>query len=267
MSTQYGSTGSSAVATSPTHAQYTHIEGISGRVQSVGRYVSLPDNIYHKTNFYIRQSRGYVGNHKLTEFVYFRRLQWIYGVVAVASLFTAFSSLLSFLAFFVNIVFCVIWSQHLYVVVKTMPLVLMQPSLPDSHMSRSNQHLQISVEHHQADILETNDELVGILGTNRVSGKLLVFKHSAVSVMKSCMIISTVLFAVSLSLLSYCSGFGLVQSLKGHAWLNNTSRLSLLHPQLYMFKAAWLCFFVLLSGHLSLLYSHNTRTPCIIWLV
>lgn len=230
MSTQYGSTGSSSVATSkspstaatskavatPSTVQYTHIEGISGRVRSVGRRVSIPDNIYHRTNFYINQSRGYVGNHQLTEFFYFRRLQWIYGVVAVASLFTAFSSLFSFIAFVVNIVFCVIWSQHMYVVVKTMPLVLMMPSLPDSHMSRSNQHLRVSVEHHQADILETNDESVGILGTTQISGKLLVFRHSVVSMMKSCMIISTVLFAVSLSLVSYCSGFGFAHALNGH---------------------------------------------------
>lgn len=230
MSTQYGSTGSSAVPTSkspstaatskaiatPATVQYTHIEGISGRVQSVGRNVSIPDNIYYKTNFYIKQSRGYVGNHQLTQFFYFRKLQWIYMAVAVTSFFTAFSSLISFIAFFVNIVFCVIWSQHMYVVVKTMPLVLMMPSLPDSQMSHSNQHLRVSVEHHQADILETNDELVGILGTNQVSGKLLVFTHTAVFKMKSCMIVSTALFAVSLSLVSYCSGFGLAHSLNGH---------------------------------------------------
>lgn len=230
MSTQYGSTGSSpkacAVASSSAvarpstiYSEHLHIEGVGRTVRSTGKYVKLPDNIYYKTNFYIKQSRCYAGSYKLTEFFYFRKLQWIYVIVAVASFFTVFSSIFSFIAFFVNVAFCIIWSQHMFVVVSTMPHVLSHPIWPDSLMSRSNWHIQESVEHCQleADIRATNDEVTGTVNfdASRTSRKYLVFKYSAVSVMRTCVIISTILFVVNVTLLSYCLGFALMQSLIG----------------------------------------------------
>ena len=197
-------------------ARYLHVEGGRASVKSFARRVYIAPNIYIKTNFYIKQSGNYVGDNKLTQFVYFRRMQWVYLAIVVASFFAVFSTIFSFLSLAVNAAFFIIWSQHMYVVFTTMPLVLRQPSLPDNRMSLSNDHLQISIDQFRADFAETNDELIGIVGGNRTSGKIQVFKHSTVSLMKKCMAVSIISFIACVTMLIYCSACGILGALLSH---------------------------------------------------
>ena len=67
-------------------ANYLRIEGGHGRVTDVSKRVFIPNTIYHKTNFYIRESRKYFPGHPLRCFFHFRGMQWVYLAVAVASL-------------------------------------------------------------------------------------------------------------------------------------------------------------------------------------
>ena len=43
--------------------------------------VNLRDNCYVRTNFYINQSRPYVGDHKLTRYLYLSFSDWFFSIV------------------------------------------------------------------------------------------------------------------------------------------------------------------------------------------
>jgi len=72
--------------------QYGYLEGEHTRVTRVGRTVYLKPNNYIKTNHYINESRKYVGKHKLTRYLYFRYMEWVYLLIFIASIFTIFSA-------------------------------------------------------------------------------------------------------------------------------------------------------------------------------
>ena len=198
-------------------ARYIRVEGGHARLRDVGRVVSVPSNMYLKTNFYIRQSRQYFKEHKLHCFVYFRGMLWSYILVALCSLLAPTSSTYAFICLVANVVFTVLWSQHFYVVLTTLPLVLSQKVLLEEGAGTTNKHLEISIEQHRTDILEKDGEMVGILGRKRGSGKFQAFTASAIQMIKGCRIASTVCLVVSLCFLVYCTASGVLRAIHGQA--------------------------------------------------
>lgn len=197
-------------------ASYLHIEGGHARVRNVSRRVFIPNNIYSKTNFYIKQSRKYFPGHPLHCLLYFRGMQWVYLAVACLSVLGPVSAIYAFLCFVVNAVFTAVFSQHLYVVFTTLPIVLSQPIVQDDG-GLNNRHLEISVEHQRADILQTNGEIVGIVGGVRGKGKIQAFTVSGMMVMKKCRIVSIVCFVACCCFLVYCSASGILVAINGNA--------------------------------------------------
>lgn len=197
--------------------QHVHLEFGGLRVRNVGQTVNIPNNIYLKTNFFIKQSRKYFEDDKLCCFVYFRGMQWAYLVMACLSIFAATSSVYAFLWLIVNATFMVIWTQHMLVVFTTLPLVLRQHMLSGTNTSSSyNQHFNVLRQHCSADILESNGEGCGILRTKAASYEFQSFSPAAVSIMKSCRLISIISFTVCFTLLIYCCASGILITLKGH---------------------------------------------------
>ena len=194
--------------------QYGYLEKEHTRVTRVGRTVYLKPNNYIKTNHYINESRKYVGKHKLTRYLYFRYMEWVYLLIFIASIFTIFSAAYAFIMTIVNGIFFVIWLQHMYVNVGTMPHVLRQPSLPDHQLELGNNLLRISVEKYRALFAHTNEELIGIVGGSSDSVTVQVFRHSSMTIMKICVAVSSIAFISSVAMLIYCLSVGIIGALE-----------------------------------------------------
>lgn len=194
--------------------QYAYLEGERTQVKRVGRTVYLKPNSYIKTNHYINESRKYVGKHKLTRYLYFPYMEWVYLLIVIGSLFTIFSAVYAFIMTVVNGIFFFIWLQHIYVNVGTMPHVLRQPSLPNHQLPLENNLLQFSVENYRALFAHNNEEVVGIVGGSSGSITLQVFRHSAMTRMKKCVIVSSIAFVSCVATLIYCLSVGIIGVLK-----------------------------------------------------
>ena len=193
--------------------QHVHLEVGGLRVKRVGRTVHIPNNIYLKTIFFIKQSRKYFEDYKLHYFIYFRGMLWTYIVIVCLSVFAATSSVYAI----VNATYALFWMQHMFVVFTTLPLVLRQHVLSGTDSSSIyNRHFNISVEHYSADILERDGKRCGVLKTNTASCEFQAFSRAAISIMKSCRLFSIVSFTACLTLLVYCCACGIIRALKGH---------------------------------------------------
>ena len=102
------------------------VKDVSKPVKNAG------NSLFARTNFYIKQSQQYVGNHKLTCYWYIPYLY--YGVITIVSGLNLFVFLHSIYAFVILVVelFCLImYTQNMYVNIQTMRHVLKQPSVPN----------------------------------------------------------------------------------------------------------------------------------------
>ena len=143
------------------------LEGERFEVKEVGKEVSIGSSIYSKTNFWINESRPYVGDHKLTRYVHLRPMMWVFLLIFLASLAAPAYYAYAFVMFGIGLVFFVIFLQHMYVNVKTIPYVLKQPSVPYTWMDIGNTFLEITLEKYHAVFAVSSQAGIGQI----ISGK------------------------------------------------------------------------------------------------
>ena len=197
------------------------ITGERVEVKEFGRTVSTDPYMFGKTNFFIKQSRPYVGNRTLTEYVYIKWLHWLYIPVFISSLFVLFNENFAYVMLGVNLVILAIYLQNMYVNVYTMRYVLKQPSFPDNQLKRANTFFEITQEEFAATYAVSHR--AGLCQVLHARGrvKIQVFRHSTMQVMKYCVIISTVCFISALFLVVYCLVWGILKTSEAQLQDNN----------------------------------------------
>ena len=175
-------------------------------VQSVGRETTLSGYLYGDTNFYIRSSAQYFRDRKLTTYIYFYYMQYVYLVVFIVSCLSPLSFILALIMTAINILFLVFYSQHLYVNIKTMvPCVLKQPTLPDRNMTTNNDHLEITAAEFSLTYAQYREHGIGVLSADGGTVQIQVFRERAMQKMRLCVVLSTVSFFVCVAMLIYCN--------------------------------------------------------------
>ncbi len=193
------------------------IQGSNVQIHEVGQRVMIGKYMYTRTNFYIDQSRKYVGKRTLTKYLNIKWLHWIYVPIFLGSLFSEFNYIATFVMFGVNFVVFVIYTQHMYVNIVTMWHVLKQPSVPDHQLPRNNAFIEIQLDHCEALYAASFRAGIGFIArsTTRETVEFQVFRKSTVRVMKNCVAVSTLCFIGSLFMFLYCYIWGIVLILKG----------------------------------------------------
>ncbi len=185
------------------------ISGTNIEIKETGKNVTLGNSIYSQTNFWIAQSREYVDAHTLTCYLYLIYIHWAFPALLVVSLFTPINAIFAFIMFGIGVFFFLIFTQHMYVNVKTMRHVLKQPSVPNQWLQRRNTFFEISIEKYRAFFATSSQAGIGhvIAGTGKV--KIQVFQKTAFSTMKTCIGISTIYFLLTLFMVPYCLAWGI----------------------------------------------------------
>ncbi len=187
--------------------------------KEIGRTKRTRNSIFYRTNFWIGQSRPYVGGHKLTlywhmeplERVYqYIQLHWLFLVFFVVSLLAPLSSTFAFIMFIFGAGFLVVFTQNMYVNLRTMPHVLRQPSVPNHSINRSNQHYEITVERYRSLVVGSSEVVSGFVGTATGKMRYQVFQESAVGTMKLCFVLSSICFILASVTVSYCLAWSIV---------------------------------------------------------
>ena len=189
-----------ASLTEHTHAKY----GTCGDVY-------LKNSYYVKTNSYIDQSRPYVGGHKLTRYLYLPLGEWFFIVIALASISAPSNAVVAFIWLAFGVFYLIIFLQHMYVNMNTIPHVLQQPSIEDRYQQTDNAFYEITIEKYQLLFATSSDAGVGEFSASRV--KIQVFTETAVRTIKICRILSTTGFFVCLLMIVYCFAWAIVRLL------------------------------------------------------
>ena len=194
------------------------IQGGNVQIQEVGQRVMIGKYMYCRTNFYIDQSRKYVGKRKLTKYVYIKWLHWMYILILLGSLFSPLNYIAAFVLFGVHFLVCAIYTQHMYVNIVTMWHVLKQPSVPDHQLPRNNAFIEIQLDRCEALYAASYRAGIGFVAqsTTRQTVEFQVFRKSTVRVMKNCVAASTLCFIGSLFMFLYCYIWGILLILEGH---------------------------------------------------
>ena len=175
-------------------------------VQSVGKEINLPGYLYGDINFYIRSSAQYFRDRKLTTYIYFYYMQYVYLVVFIVSCLSPLNFILALIMTAINIIFLIFYSQHLYVNIKTMfPYVLKQPTVPDRDMTTTNDHLKITFAEFSLTYAQYKDNGIGVVSADGETVQIQVFRESTMFKMKLCVVLSTVSFFVCVAMLIYCN--------------------------------------------------------------
>ena len=178
------------------------------------RTVYLRNNCYVKTNFYIEQSRQYVKGHKLTCYLYLPFSEWVFLAIVLASISAPSHAVPAFIWLAFAVFFLVIFLQHLYVNLKTIPHVLQQPCIEDRYQQTGNAHYEITKEKYQFLFAASSDAGIGALSAERGNKvKIQVFTETAVRNIKICRIVSYVCFFVTLLMIVYCFAWAIVRVL------------------------------------------------------
>ena len=179
------------------------------------RTVYLRNNYYIKTNFYIEQSRQYVGDHKLTCYFYLPFSEWFFLVIVLASISAPAHGAPAFIFFIIAVIFLVVFLQHLYVNLRTIPHILQQPSTEDRYQQTGNAHYEITVEKYKFLFAASSDAGIGAFAAGRENSKvkIQVFTETAIGVIKRCQALSYVGFFVTLLMIVYCFAWGIVRVL------------------------------------------------------
>ena len=186
------------------------LRGHNVQIQEIGTRVMVGNYMYCKANFYIDQSRKYVGKRKLTEYFYIKWLHWLLIPLFVGSFFAPFHYIATFVLFGVNFLVCTMYTQHMYVNLTTMWYVLKQPSVPDDKLQRNNAFYEIQLDEYQAIYGLSYRAGIGCVATSRQSVEFQVFRKSTVRLMKNCIAVSTLCFLGSLFMFLYCYVWGIV---------------------------------------------------------
>ena len=190
---------------------------VTGRVLNIketGTPTNIPGNLYGDSNFYIRNSRDYVGGRPITTYVYFYFMPFIYLAVVIASLLSPLNFILAIVCLVLNIIFFLFYIQHMYVNIKTMRYVLKQPSLPNHTMNLNNTFLEISLEEFAVAYAATKEAGIGIVSKEKGTVKIQVFKNSTKARMKTCVFMSTVSFFLSFVLICYCVSWAIIRGIQ-----------------------------------------------------
>ena len=180
------------------------------QVENVGKPTNLPGNLYGDTNFYIRSSARYIGDRKLSTYIYFYYMQYIYFVVFLVSCLSPLNFVLAVIMTIINVVFLLLYSQHLYVNIKTMRYVLRQPTLPDNKLPTKNAHYKITMAEFSLAYAQTRECGIGIVSADGDSVQIQFFQESTMLRMKICVIISTTSFFVSTVMVLYCNLWAII---------------------------------------------------------
>ena len=180
------------------------------QVENVGRWTNLPGNLYGDTNFHIRNSARYVGDRKLTTYVYFYYMQYIFFVVFLVSCLSPLNFILAVFMTIINVVFLLFYSQHLYVNIKTMRYVLRQPTMPDNKLPTKNARYKITMAEFSLTYAQTKEHGIGIVSADGDSVQIQFFQESTMLRMKICVISLTISFFVSTVMVLYCNLWAII---------------------------------------------------------
>ena len=184
-------------------------------VKNVGTTVWLQNNVYSRTNHYIKESRNYVPEElrpNLHQYAYLVGLHWVVMVVFVIGLISPAYYIFAFIMGGVSIVFILVYAQHMHVVRKTIPIMLRLPHLPDHQMrqisNRRNDFFEITLEKYTAIFAATSDEAaaVAVKGSNKV--KIHVLSAWARNAIRSSRMLSIVQMCMLIFLFFYCFAMG-----------------------------------------------------------
>ena len=181
-------------------------------VRNFGKTVNVRNTIYDRTNFYIDQSRDYVGDHKLTRYLYIIYIQWVYLLVFLISLLAPLQYIFAFLMAGINFLFLFLWIQHAYVSVGTMLHVLKQPSLPNHMLNHDNDFFEITLEKYAALFASSKDDGIGIAATAKGKVKIQVFKDATKNLMRKSVFVSTVALLGCILIFIYCLVWGVIET-------------------------------------------------------
>ena len=187
---------------------------LRGRVLNIketGTPTSIPGDIYGACNFYIENSRDYVGGHPLTTYIYIQFMPYIYAVIFVASLLSPLHFSVAIVGIVLNVIFLILYSQHMYVNIKTMRYVLKQPGVPNHLITSSNTFLEISLEEFAVTYAATKEAGFGIVSKEKGTVTIQVFKNATKGKMKTCVWISTLSFITAIALIAYCGCFCIIR--------------------------------------------------------
>lgn len=173
------------------------------KVEEFGKTVSLKDNIYTRSNFYIRQSRPYVHGRKLTQYIHISGTQWVFLILFFISFASPTTFILAFAMSGLGLVFFLVFLQHMYVNVKTMPPVLRQPRVSNSWLQTDNAFFEITLEKYTALFAASKDAGIGVQVKGKGTVRLQIFTQAAVVRMKKCIIASTLAFLASMIMVGY----------------------------------------------------------------
>ena len=193
------------------------LEGERFEIKTFGKTVNVRNTIYDNTNFYIGTSRDYVGDHKLTRYVYIIYIQWVYLGIFLVSFLTPLNYIFAFVMAVVHLLFLLVWIQHAYVNLGTMPYVLHQPSLPNHLLNNANDFFEITLEKYVALFAASSNAGIGIAAKAKGTIKIQVFKTATIGKMRNCIAVSTLALIGCLLMIIYCFAWGVVKVVQEYA--------------------------------------------------
>ena len=180
-------------------------------IRSTGTTVTVTDNLYPKTNFYIEQSRQYFPERKFRKYIYFYYFYTVYLLIFLGSFPTFLNFIYAFVMAAVNGAFLLMYIQHIFVIVTTMRYVIKQPSVPNRSLRANNDHIEIGVDVYNARYAASSNAGIGLLVHGSGKVKVQVFRNRAMARMKNTMGISTLCFIGSIGMVAYCLGMGITR--------------------------------------------------------
>ena len=180
-------------------------------VKQTGKVVWLQRNIYSRTNHYIKESHDYVPedkSRKLTRYLYLVGFQWFFLVVFVIGLISPVFYIFAFIMGGISIPFILIFSQHMYVVMVTIPILLKLPHMPELPGQMLNDFYEISREKFTAVCAASHDTALGVAVASKGTMKVHMLSDSARSQVQKTRIVSVLAFCASIFMLLYCFAFG-----------------------------------------------------------
>lgn len=179
-------------------------------IKRTGQTVWLQKNIYSRTNHYIKESHGYVPedmDRKLTRYFYFVGLQWIFLLLLIAGLVSPVYYIFAFVMGGISIPFILVFSQHMYVVIVTIPIILKLPNIRELP-GFQNDFFEISREKYTAVFAASPDTAVAVGVQSKGTIKIHVLTTWARTQVRNTRIVSVLAFCASIFMFFYCFAFG-----------------------------------------------------------
>ena len=184
-------------------------------IKNTTQKVWIRNNIYDRTNHYIKASHGYIPKdkeRKLTCYWYFVGLQWIFLVVFVIGLVSPSHFIFAFIMGGISTLAIVVFSQHMYVVITTIPIILKLPHLADSAMNSENSFFEISLEKYTAVFAASPDTAVGVGVKTKGTIKIHVLSTRARLKVMYTIMVSTLALVASIFIVIYCFALGVYRA-------------------------------------------------------